>query len=131
MQTNHNDFERSPEAAAYFSERVRVNQHKLTAELKPRYDCIVCGSGSSGSVVARRLAENPDVSVLLIEAGGSDDVPSVMEANRLHQNRRTADPTCALLLVAAGRGAFYAAAVWRHAVEDRGAATHKRSERPI
>ena len=33
-------------------------------------------------MVARRLAENPAVSVLLLEAGGSDDVPSVMEANQ-------------------------------------------------
>jgi len=32
--------------------------------------------------VARRLAENSEVKVLLLEAGGSDDVPSVTEANQ-------------------------------------------------
>ncbi|UXH76163.1 GMC family oxidoreductase [Roseateles amylovorans] len=43
------------------------------------FDFIVCGAGTSGSVVAGRLAANPDVRVLLIEAGGDDDHPEVME----------------------------------------------------
>lgn len=30
--------------------------------------------------MARRLAENPDVNVLLLEAGGDDDVASIREA---------------------------------------------------
>jgi hypothetical protein len=76
----------SDAAAAEFAERVRLNQRKLRSDLKPHYDFIVCGSGSSGSVVARRLAENPDVSVLLLEAGGSDDVPSVMDAGQWFLN---------------------------------------------
>ena len=63
-----------------FTERVRAHQQKLRSELKRHYDFIVCGSGSSGSVVARRLAENPAVSVLLLEAGGDDDIPSILEA---------------------------------------------------
>jgi choline dehydrogenase-like flavoprotein len=73
-------------SAADFGERVRVNQRTLRSNLKSQYDFIVCGSGSSGSVVARRLAENPDVSVLLLEAGGSDDVPSVVEAGQWPTN---------------------------------------------
>jgi len=76
----------SSPVAGDFSERVRTNQQLLAAALKPRYDFIVCGAGSSGSVVARRLAENPDVSVLLVEAGGDDNVPAVMEASQWPNN---------------------------------------------
>jgi choline dehydrogenase len=69
-----------------FAQRVSANQAKLTSELKPHYDFIVCGSGSSGSVVARRLAENPDLHVLLLEGGGDDDAPSVIEARQWIKN---------------------------------------------
>jgi hypothetical protein len=43
--------------AADLAQRVNVNEAKLTSELRPHYDFIVCASGSSGSAVARRLAE--------------------------------------------------------------------------
>src|SRR5438552_8378775 len=84
MSLNH-----GKQSAVDFAERVRGNQQKLRDGLRSQYDFIVCGSGSFGSVVARRLAENPDVSVLLLEAGGSDDVPSVIEAARWVENLGT------------------------------------------
>jgi integrase-like protein len=77
------------QSATDFVESVSTNQQKLRSDLKAQYDFVVCGAGSSGSVVARRLAENQDVSVLLLEAGGSDDVPSVIEASQWPLNLGT------------------------------------------
>ena len=47
--------------------RAKADQERLAPALKSDYDVVVCGAGSSGSVVAPRIAENPDVTVLLLE----------------------------------------------------------------
>jgi choline dehydrogenase len=58
----------------------------LDTGLSKQFDYIVCGSGSSGSAVAGRLAANPEVRVLLLEAGGSDETDLVLDTDRWPMN---------------------------------------------
>ncbi len=57
------------------------------------YDYVVIGAGSAGSAIAARLTEDPDCSVLLLEAGGEDTnrwIHIPLGLGRLIQNEQVA-----------------------------------------
>jgi choline dehydrogenase len=65
-----------------FAEKVRKNQEDRLLGMESEYDYVVCGAGTSGCVVAARLASDPAIKVLLLEAGGNDEAELISDPNR-------------------------------------------------
>lgn len=74
--------------------RLKADRELYGDGLRETYDFIICGGGTAGCVVARRLAEDPTVSVLLLEAGGSDRVPSVVDSTLWMSNIQSERDWC-------------------------------------
>ncbi len=77
-------------AIADKAEAISATQKYNRQALGKSYDYVVVGSGAAGCPIVGRLAENPDVSILLLEAGGTDELETILDPSVWYMNPGTA-----------------------------------------
>lgn len=75
--------------AAVFSNEAFAQSTKEVSAIDSGYDYIIVGSGSAGSALAYRLATTTDARILVLEAGGTDDVPEIHDSRKWAQTLGT------------------------------------------
>lgn len=68
--------------ATIYSNDAFAASSKEVDNLEKAYDYIIVGSGSAGSALAYRLANASDARILVLEAGGTDDVPEIHDSRK-------------------------------------------------
>ncbi|EST07818.1 Glucose-methanol-choline oxidoreductase, C-terminal [Kalmanozyma brasiliensis GHG001] len=78
-----------PDASAYATAANLPPSSVQEAQKAKSYDFIICGGGTAGCVLASRLSEDPNTSVLVLEAGGNNNALEVKAPLVFTKNFRT------------------------------------------
>lgn len=75
--------------ATVYSNDVYAQSTKTVDSVGPGFDYIIVGSGSAGSALAYQLATKSAARVLVLEAGGTDNVPEIHDPGKWPQSLGT------------------------------------------